>query len=92
MTLDLYWNVVRLNYVRVAHFKKRNFGLVSDPSARNQLALTSLTSNDGFYNFNLHKLLIILTHVQFSQKYQLKVGRLPPHCFLETKRKNKIRC
>jgi len=89
VTLDLYWNVVRLNYVRVAHFKKRNFGLVSDPSARNQLVLTSLTSNDGFYNFNLHKLLIILTHVQFSQKYQLRWGVCHPIVFL--KRKGKIK-
>ena len=68
MTLDLCWNVVRLSYVRVAHSKKRNFGLVSDPSARNQLVLTSLTSNDGFCNFNLCKLLIVLTRFQFSKK------------------------
>ena len=86
MTLDLCWNVVRLSFVRVAHSKKRNFGLVSDPSARNQLVLTSLTSNDGFCNFNLCKLLIVLTRFQFSKKKQLKVGSLPPHYFLEKKK------
>ena len=94
MTLDLCWNVVRLSYVRVAHSKKHNFGLVSDPSARNQLVLTSLTSNDGFCNFNLCKLLIVLTRFQFSKKTrfqfskkkQLKVGSLPPHYFLEKKK------
>jgi len=91
VTLDLCWNVVCLSYVRVAHSKKRNFGLVSDPSARNQLVLTSLTSNDGFCNFNLCKLLIVLTRFQFSKKKQLKVGSLPPHYFLE-KKKNEIRC
>ena len=86
MTLDLCWNVVRLSYVRVAHSKKHNFGLVSDPSARNQLVLTSLTSNGGVCNFNLCKLLIVLTRFQFSKKKQLKVGSLPPHYFLEKKK------
>ena len=81
MTLDLCWNVVRLSYVRVAHSKKRNFGLVSDPSARNQLVLTSLTSNDGFCNFNLCKLLIVLTRFQFSKKKTIKGGEFATPLF-----------
>ena len=90
VTLSLCWNVVRLSYVRVAHSKKHNFGLVSDPSARNQLVLTSLTSNDGFCNFNLCKLLIVLTRFQFSKK-TIKGGEFATPLF-SWKEKNEIRC